>query len=89
MANTKELLENTENLANILETLIKTGQDKGYITYEDVADAYEDQEDMGVDQIDKVYEKLEKAHIKLTSAGGAEDDDEEEDDDFEELNIED
>ena len=91
MANTKELLENTENLANILETLIKTGQDKGYITYEDVADAYEDQEDMGVDQIDKVYEKLEKAHIKLTSAGGSEDDDddEEEDDDFEELNIED
>lgn len=89
MANTKEILENTENLANILETLIKTGQDKGYITYEDVADAYEDQEDMGVDQIDKVYEKLEKAHIKLTSAGGSEDDDEEEDDDFEELNIED
>ena len=66
MAKTKEdLIENTDGLSKILETLIKAGKDKGFITYEDVAEAYEEQEDIDTDDIDQVYERLEKAQIQI------------------------
>ncbi len=89
MAKTKqELIDSTEGLSKILEVLVKAGQNKGFITYEDVAEAYEDQEDIDTEDIDKVYERLEKAQIQIMSQKEAEDLNEDEDD-LEDLNVED
>lgn len=89
MAKTKEdLIENTDGLSKILETLIKAGKDKGFITYEDVAEAYEEQEDIDTDDIDQVYERLEKAQIQIMTEKEADDQIDDEDDDLDDLNIE-
>ncbi len=97
MANKNDFLENTEVISKILDSLVKTGKEKGFITYEDVADAYEDQEDIEEDQIEKIYEKLERAQIKLvgedtdkkSKLDDLDDLDEDVDDeDFDDLNIE-
>lgn len=89
MAKTKEeLIENTDGLSKILETLIKAGKNKGFITYEDVAEAYEEQEDIDSDDIDQVYERLEKAQIQIMSEKEADDQIDDDDDDLDDLNIE-
>lgn len=89
MAKTKEeLIENTDGLSKILETLIKAGKNKGFITYEDVAEAYEEQEDIDSDDIDQVYERLEKAQIQIMSEKEADDHIDDDDDDLDDLNIE-
>lgn len=88
MAKTKEeLIENTDGLSKILETLIKAGKNKGFITYEDVAEAYEEQEDIDSDDIDQVYERLEKAQIQIMSEKEADDHIDDDDDDLDDLNI--
>lgn len=96
MTNIKEVIEGSEATSKALNDLIKSGQEKGYVTYEDVAEAYEDREDLETEEIDKVYEKLEKARIQIINESELHDstdmdldDVSDEIDDFEEVNIED
>lgn len=91
MANTiTEKAKQKEEISKMLDDLIESGKEKGYVTFEDVADAFDDQ-DMDTSQIEKIYEDIEKSNLKIISddVDADIDDDDISLSDDEEINIED